>query len=116
MRTEDAKTGIGPAQLSALSVLVFGGEKILTELAAIEQVRPPTMSRIVDGLVSQGLARRVTDPNDRRSVRLSCTAKGKKLLQAGRMRRVRVLAERLNKLTPEEVDILGRAAQLMARL
>ena len=47
VRTEDAQAGIGPAQLSALSVLVFGGAKTVTELAKLEQVRTPTMSRIV---------------------------------------------------------------------
>ncbi|MGA7856601.1 MAG: hypothetical protein WCA11_01650, partial [Terracidiphilus sp.] len=51
VRTQDRSLGVGPAQLSALSVLVFGGPRSLTELAEAEQVRPPTMSRIVAGLV-----------------------------------------------------------------
>jgi hypothetical protein len=49
VRAEDAASGIGPAQLPALSVLVFLGEKTVGELAALEQVRAPTMSRIADG-------------------------------------------------------------------
>ena len=53
VRTEDAQAGIGPAQLSALSVLVFGGAKTVSELATLEQVRPPTMSRIVEGLAKK---------------------------------------------------------------
>ena len=47
LRREDARLGVGPAGLSVLSVLVFGGPKTIGELAAIEQVKAPTMSRIV---------------------------------------------------------------------
>ncbi len=50
VRLQDAAAGVGPAQLSALSVLVFAGPKALGELAAAEQVKPPTMSRVVAGL------------------------------------------------------------------
>ena len=59
VRTEDAQAGIGPAQLSALSVLVFVGAKTVSELATLEQVRPPTMSRIVEGLAQKKLVQRV---------------------------------------------------------
>ena len=116
VRAEDAQSGIGPAQLSALSVLVFSGTKALNELAAIEQVRPPTMSRIVDSLVKQGLAKRVTDANDRRSIRISPTAKGNKLLMEGRSRRVRALSERIDRLNKDEARMLQQAAEIMARL
>src|SRR5512135_3691669 len=83
VRAQDAQAGIGPAQLSALSVLVFGGAKTLGELAAIEQVRSPTMSRIVEGLVQRGLVQRVSAPADRRAVSLTATPQGRKLLLAG---------------------------------
>src|SRR6185312_14348042 len=92
VRTEDAQAGIGPAQLSALSVLVFGGAKTVSELATLEQVRPPTMSRIVEGLVRKKLVQRVEDETDRRTVRVSTTAKGEKLMLAGKERRVNALA------------------------
>src|SRR5207247_8321031 len=68
LRIRDRESGVGPAQLSALSVLVFGGAKSLAELAQAEQVKAPTMSRIVDGLVQSKLASRVTDERDRRAV------------------------------------------------
>jgi DNA-binding MarR family transcriptional regulator len=116
VRSEDAKAGIGPAQLSALSVLVFSGGKTLGELAAVEQVRPPTMSRIADGLVQRHLAQRVSVPGDRRAVRISATPQGRKLLLAGKARRVRALTKRLENLTKEELSILQRAAQLMVRV
>jgi DNA-binding MarR family transcriptional regulator len=116
VRVEDARSGIGPAQLSALSVLVFGGAKALNELAAMEQVRPPTMSRIVESLVKQALAKRVTDEHDRRAIQITPTAKGKKLLMEGRSRRVRALTQRIERLSREEAEILRKAAELMARL
>ena len=116
VRAEDAQAGIGPSQLSALSVLVFLGEKTVGELAALEQVRPPTMSRIVDGLVQKKLAERVGSSSDRRAVRITATPAGRKLLLAGKARRVRALAKRFEGLTRDEVETLHMAAQLMARL
>ena len=116
VRVEDARSGIGPAQLSALSVLVFGGTKALNELAAMEQVRPPTMSRIVESLVKQGLAKRVTDEHDRRAIQITPTPKGKKLLMEGRSRRVRALTQRIERLNKDEAEILRKAARLMAEL
>src|SRR5213594_598735 len=76
VRREDPSTGVPPAQLSALSVLVFGGPRTLGELAAAEQVRPPTMTRIVQALEAEGLVRRERDAKDGRVHRLHATAKG----------------------------------------
>src|SRR5207237_4874041 len=72
LRVRDLASGIGPAQLSALSVLVFGGPRSLGELAEAEQVRPPTMSRVVEGLERAGLARR-QPTEDKRRIRLQAT-------------------------------------------
>jgi DNA-binding MarR family transcriptional regulator len=113
VRAEDAHAGIGPAQLSALSVLVFAGEKTVGELAALEQVQPPTMSRVVDGLVQKKLAERVGSANDRRTVQITATPAGRKLLLAGRDRRVRALAKRFDDLSKKEVETLLAAAEIM---
>ena len=91
LRVRDRESGIGPAQLSALSVLVFGGPKSLGELADAEQVRPPTMSRIVAGLQSAKLVRRHATEDGRR-VRLEATPKGVSLMWEARKRRVESLA------------------------
>jgi len=116
VRVEDTKAGIGPAQLSALSVLVFVGPRTLGELAAAEQVTPPTMSRIVQALVEQGLADRINPPEDRRSVRIGPTVRGRKLLLAGRDRRVRVLAKHLERLNDDDLNTLAQAARLLAEI
>jgi len=101
-RVQDASTGLAPARLSALSVLVFGGAMSLNELARAEQVRPPTMSRIVDALESEGLIRRTVNQLDRRAVVLEATEKGTAILWQGRKRRVKFLAKHLSRLNDAE--------------
>lgn len=115
LRVRDRESGIGPSQLSALSVLVFGGPRSLGELADAEQVRPPTMSRIVVGLERAGLVLRQS-MEDKRRVRLMPTAKGTKILQKGRERRVDSLARALQSLAPVELQQLSEAVKLIQNL
>jgi DNA-binding MarR family transcriptional regulator len=114
VRSRDRASGIGPAQLSALSVLVFGGDRSLRELADVEQVRPPTMSRIVAGLERAGLARR-RKTSDRRQISLAATPKGVRLLRQAQKRRIEVLANALSSLPPEDVRRVGQLAELAER-
>lgn len=111
VRPQDAATGIGPAQLSALSVLVFAGPLSLSDLARAEQVKAPTMSRIVDALQHGGLARRMTNQQDRRAVLIHATQQGTKLLHKGRRRRVEFLAGRLRNLSDRELRSIEIAIQ-----
>src|SRR5712664_1700270 len=115
LRVRDRESGVGPAQLSALSVLVFGGPRSLGELADAEQVRPPTMSRIVAGLERAGLVKR-RKTEDGRRVRLEASAKGTKILQEGRLRRVESLAKALYALSEKEQKLLGQLVELMQRV
>lgn len=116
VRLQDAATGIGPAQLSALSVLVFAGPKTLGELAAAEQVKPPTMSRIVAGLKRSHLIEITRDPDDARRLQISPTAKGTRLLQEGRRRRIAYLAAHLASLTANELAQISAAAEILEML
>src|SRR5947209_16572372 len=115
LRVGDRESGVGPAQLSALSVLVFGGPRSLGELADAEQVRPPTMSRIVAGLERAGLVKR-RKTEDGRRVRLEASARGTKILQEGRLRRVESLAKALYALSEKEQKLLGQLVELMQRV
>jgi DNA-binding MarR family transcriptional regulator len=116
LRVRDRESGIGPAQLSALSVLVLGGgPRSLGELAEAEQVRPPTMSRIVAGLERAGLVRR-GKAEDGRRVRLEATAKGTKILQEGRRRRVESLAKALASLPEEEARQIAELTELLQQV
>ena len=116
VRARDREMGIGPAQASALSVLVFRGPRSLGELALAERVRPPTMSRIVTGLVRAGMVRRRTAGEDKRRLRLEATRKGARVMQEGRRRRVATLALALHGLPEKELRQLGEVAELMERL
>jgi DNA-binding MarR family transcriptional regulator len=115
VRASDVETGISPARLSVLSVLVFGGERTMTELAAAEQVRLPTMSSLVRGLEEDGLVRRDPHPDDRRAVRVRATARGKRILQRGRERRIDNLVALLSPLGDDELRTLARAAEIIER-
>jgi DNA-binding MarR family transcriptional regulator len=116
LRKQDAASGVGPAQLSALSVLVFAGPKTLGELAAAEQVKPPTMSRVVAGLKRSHLIEITRDSRDARRVHIRATAKGALLLQQGRQRRVEYLAQHLGSLTTSELTQLSAVAGILERL
>lgn len=116
LRLQDIASGIGPARLSALSVLVFAGPKSLNELAEIEQVKPPTMSRVVAGLERTGLVKRHADPKDARRIVLTATSRGTRALHDARIRRVQLLVERLNALTLEEIQAVSDAERLLRRI
>ena len=115
LRREDDGSGLSAPRLSALSVIAFAGPLSLAELAAAEQVTPPTMSRIVDALVELGLVTREVPADDRRSVRIAATAKGIEVMEAGRERRVSALVKRLQGLPDSELRALGRGAELIER-
>ncbi len=110
---EDRATGVSPSRLSALSVLVFGGPTTIGFLAGIEGVTPPTMTRLVAGMVADGLVGRLPDPDDRRVVRVEASERGRSLLLAGRDRRVSALAEMIAPLTPKERRRLESAARII---
>ena len=116
VRKQDVATGEGPARLSALSVLVFGGPKTLGELAAAEQVKPPTMSRIVAGLDRSRLVRITPDAHDARRMRIVATAKGTHLLQEARQCRIADLASHLGQLSPQELTQVAEAVEILKRL
>ncbi len=116
VRQQDATTGEGPARLSALSVLVFGGPKTLGELAAAEQVKPPTMSRIAAGLARSHLIEIAEDSADARRLRIRASAKGTRLLQVARQRRISSLAGQLQTLSPKDFARLQAAAEILGRL
>jgi DNA-binding MarR family transcriptional regulator len=113
VRHQDTVTGEGPARLSALSVLVFSGPKTLGELAAAEQVKPPTMSRIVVGLKRSRLVEITVDAHDARRKQIHATSKGGALLRAGRKRRVSYLADRLTFVSKQELASLRAALDLL---
>lgn len=116
LRTEDDASGLTAPRLSALSVIVYGGPIAMGDLAAAEQVRPPTISRLVRELEADGLVRLRPDPSDRRIRLAEATARGRRLLREGRTRRVRRLAADLDGLGGDERRTLARAVAILEAL
>lgn len=116
LREVDRESGLTPARLSALSVLVFAGPCTLGRLAHAEGVAGPTMTRIVDGLCALGLARREPHPDSARSVRISPSAAGEALMRKAAHRRVEVLAAALQAMSSAERSRLQTAAPALAPL
>jgi DNA-binding MarR family transcriptional regulator len=113
LRREDERAGISAAKLSALSVLVFRGPLRPTDLALAEQVKAPTMTKLVAAMEREGLVRRRPDPRDARAVRLEATARGTRILQEGRRRRIQLLADALQRVSHDERESLAVAAALI---
>jgi len=112
-RRGEESARLGTSRLSALAVLASTGPRSLAELAAADRVRAPTMSRIVEGLVRDGLVTREQVPTNRRTVRITLTPEGRAALDRERKGRVRQLANRLEKLGESEQRALQRGVELL---
>jgi DNA-binding MarR family transcriptional regulator len=115
LRVEDEALGISAPRLSALSVLVFAGPMRIGELAQLEQVEPPTMTRLVDGLERDGYVTRSPDPDDARAVSVHATDTGREALLQGRRRRVEAFTSLLATLPQRELAQLARGVAALER-
>lgn len=115
LRKVDSQAAIGPSRLSVLSVLVFGGRATVGELAATEQVKPPTMSKLLHGLEEMGLISR-TVGGDRRSIVIRSTRTGRLALLKARSRRLELLAKMLEATNAAELETLAKAADIIDRV
>jgi len=113
---QEAAGEVTPSQLSALTVLSARGELTLGELAAIERIAPPSMTRIAARLESRGLLERRSDASDRRIARVAVSKTGQALLDETRSRRDAYLSTRLAEFTEEERRVLDQAIPLLQRL
>jgi len=116
VRRVDAAMGVSPAELSALSVVVFGGPLTLGDLAGAEQVRPPSMTKIVKSLEKNGLITRSPDESDRRVAWLRATPKGEQAMRQGRSARVALLADWLRPRSAKDRKTLGEAGKILERV
>jgi DNA-binding MarR family transcriptional regulator len=113
---QHAVGGLTGSQLSALAALDRHGALRLGELARVEAVSPPTLTKIVGGLEAEGYVTRTPDPGDRRSALVALTRKGRSELNRNRGQRTAFLVDRLHRLDPEERRVLVRAVELLARV
>jgi DNA-binding MarR family transcriptional regulator len=104
------------SQLSALTSLQLAGALTPRELADVERVQPPTMTKIVGKLEDRGLVARTPHPTDRRQVILAATEQGRAVFAQFEKARNEWLARQLAELTPDERDTLERAAQILQQV
>ncbi len=112
----DDSVELGSNQLSTMGTLFNHGDLLMGELAESEKVRPPSMTRIVNGLEELGYVQRSAGPNDRRQCLVSLTGSGREMVLANRRRRDSWLAVRLAELTPAERDVLARAVPILEKV
>jgi DNA-binding MarR family transcriptional regulator len=113
-RTRDVGMDLDGPRASLLSVVVFAGPQPITRLAAIEQVSPPAITKLVAALEADGLVVRERSTTDRRVVLVTPTPAGRRLLERGRAARVRAVAALLQDASPRDLATLKRAAQILA--
>lgn len=116
MRQERDNVGLSSTHVAALATLERHGPLPLGELAALEKVAPPSMTRVVTRLAGGGLARRQSRPGDRRQVLVSITDPGRALLAADRRRRDEWLSARLRELPASELAALAEVIPVLDRL
>jgi DNA-binding MarR family transcriptional regulator len=113
---QHADATVSPTQLAALATIDRQGSVTLGELAALEQVQPPTITAAVGRMEERGLVVRVPDRTDRRVARVEITAEGRRLLEQSRSRKTAYLEQRLEHLTADERATLATAAAILERV
>ena len=113
---QDDSLDLNPNQLSAMAVLLNSGDQLMGELAALERVRPPSMTRVDNSLEARGYVARRPDPRDHRQCLVTLTDSGRRVLLANRRRRDEWLAVRIAGLDPAERDVLRRAIRVLEKV
>lgn len=116
MRQERDDVGLSATHIAALATLERHGPLPVGELAALEKVAPPSMTRVVTRLSDGGLVDRQTRPGDRRQVLITITDQGQALLAADRRRRDEWLSARLRELSAQELAALSEVIPVLDRL
>lgn len=116
IRRGDEAAGLSAPRLSALSVVIYRGPISLTELAKAEGVTAPTMTRLVQALVKSGLVEKSVNESDNRVVQLMPTEAGRRTLDIARAHRLAAMRELLDRLSPEEAAVVGRAVNALEPL
>ena len=116
LRSERSSEGLTVSQLSVLGIIEREGPLSPSQLAAMERVQPPSMTRVIAALEELGLVRRDRHSTDGRQSVITLTEHGSDLLVEDRSRRQAWLARRLEELSPAERDALRVAAPIIERL
>jgi DNA-binding MarR family transcriptional regulator len=110
---QETGVDLGPSQVASLATIDRHGPLSPSELAEIERIKRPTVTRIVRHLEEGGLVERVKDPLDGRASILTITTEGRALLKRLRERKTAYVAKRLSSMDAEDRRTLERAAELL---
>ncbi len=113
---QTADSDLSPTQASVLATVSSAGPLALGELAELERVASPTITKVIALLHDKGLVDKLTDPDDRRFVRVSLTPEGEALLERTRARKTAWLARQLQDLSPEDLERLIAATDVLEHL
>jgi DNA-binding MarR family transcriptional regulator len=109
-------SGLTPTSVAALATIERHGPMTPSEIAAIERVKRPTITRTLGCLEREALIDRSPDPTDKRSALVSVNGAGRERLRRLRKRKNAYLARRMRDLSDEEVETLERAAEILERM
>jgi DNA-binding MarR family transcriptional regulator len=113
---QEAGTDLSPSMTAALATIERHGPMTPSELASRERIQRPTVTRVLARLEEMGLIARTPDPQDRRSSLIAITPQASEMLAEHRTRKAAFLAERLDRLTPDDRAALERAADILERM
>lgn len=113
---QTSDSDLSPTQSAVLATLANHGPVTLGELAELERVASPTVTKVTGLLQERGLVVKVTDPSDRRFVRVELTTEGQALVERSRARKTAWLARQLQELPPEELEQLVAATEVLEHL
>jgi DNA-binding MarR family transcriptional regulator len=116
LRRQAAAHSLTPTQFATLAAVARHSGITPGELAELEKVQPPSMTRVIAALEERGLVSRSPHPTDRRQVTVTVTEAAEKLLKEERRRKEAWLTQRLKELSPEERSVLRQAAPILEKL
>jgi len=109
-------SGLTPTSVAALATIERHGPITPSEIAQVERVKRPTITRTLGCLEREGLIDRSQDPTDKRSALVVINGAGRERLRRLRKRKNAYLARRMRDLSGEEVETLERAAEILERM
>jgi DNA-binding MarR family transcriptional regulator len=116
LRNERASDALTPSQMAVLATLLREGPMSPRDLSTAERVQPPSMTRILHSLLDAGLVERTAHPTDGRQVLYAVTPTARTMVDTDRKRRDQWLRQRLEALSPEELERLEQAIPILNRL
>jgi DNA-binding MarR family transcriptional regulator len=116
LRHLELPKGFTPERFRTLATIQMHGPISVTGLAEREELRPATVSRMVSSLESDGLIKRREAKDDKRSVLISTTPKGRQMYVRANQRYLQYLSEAITSLEPEQIELMGDLASLLEKL